>query len=229
MVVTDTKGCRDTVFHPVTIIDKPPIGLAFRDTLICVNDVLMLNATGSGNFNWSPPVNIINANTATPIVSPLTTITYYVDLVDQGCSNRDSVKVRVVDHVTLQAMADTTICSSDTIQLRVWSDGLKYIWSPASQLIDPFVQNPFAITYATTNYQVAAIIGGCTAYKNIKVTSIPYPVSNAGADSAICYNSPAFLHGTTDGSSWLWSPAGYLENAALLNTFAYPPRQQSLC
>ncbi|HEY6061995.1 MAG TPA: PKD domain-containing protein [Chitinophagaceae bacterium] len=224
LIVTDTKGCRDTVYKDVVIIDKPPISLAFRDTLICNIDNLMLQAGGTGNFSWSPPVNIINANTATPIVSPLTTTTYYVDLFDNGCTNRDSVKVRVVDHVTLQAMGDTTICSSDTIQLGVVSDGLKYSWSPAAQLIDPSLQNPLAITAATTNYQVIATIGGCTASDNIIVTAIPYPVSNAGADSTICYNSPAFLHGRTDGSSWQWSPSGTLDNAALLNTVAHPPR-----
>ncbi len=224
LIVTDTKGCRDTVNKNLDIIDKPPISLAFRDTLICNIDNLMLQASGSGNFSWSPPVNIINANTATPIVSPATTTTYYVDLFDNGCSNRDSVKVRVVDRVTLLTMNDTTICSSDTIQLRVLSDGLQYIWTPASQLIDPTAQSPWAVTFASTNYQVTAIIGGCSATDNINVTTVPYPLVNAGVDSIICYNSPAFLHGLTDGNSWQWSPPDYLENATLLNTIAHPPR-----
>lgn len=224
LIVTDTKGCRDTVTKNLGIIDKPPISLAFRDTLICNIDNLMLQASGTGGFSWSPPVNIINANTATPIVSPVTTTTYYVDLFDNGCSNRDSVKVRVVDHVTLQVMGDTTICRSDTIQLKVFSDGLQYIWTPASQLNNPTAQSPLAVTFATTNYLVTAIIGGCSASDNINVTAIPYPLVNAGADSVICYNSPAFLHGLTDGSSWQWSPSGSLENASLLNTMAHPPR-----
>lgn len=224
LIVTDSKGCRDTVFKIVDIIDKPPISLAFRDTLICNIDNLMLQAIGSGIFSWSPLVNIINANTATPVVSPVITTTYFVTLDDNGCINRDSVKVRVVDQVTLQAMNDTTICRGDTIQLRVLSDGLKYNWSPASQFIDPNIQNPFAITTATTNYQVTAIIGGCSANDNITVSTVPYPVSNAGLDSTVCYNGPAFLRGTSDGSSWQWSPSGSLENAAMLNTIAYPPR-----
>ena len=224
LIVTDTKGCRDTINKNVGIIDKPPISLAFRDTLICNIDNLMLQAGGTGSFSWSPPINIINANTATPTVSPLTTTTYYVDLFDNGCTNRDSVKVRVVDHVTLLTMNDTTICRTDTIQLKVFSDGLQYIWTPSSQLIDPTVQNPLAVTFASTNYQVTAVIGGCSATDNIYVTTVPYPVVNTGADSIICYNSPAFLHGLTDGSSWQWSPSGSLENTALLSTIAHPPR-----
>ena len=224
LIVTDTKGCRDTINKNVIIIDRPAISLAFRDTLICNHDNLMLSAAGSGIFSWSPPVNIINANTATPIVYPATTTTYYVNLFDNGCTNDDSVKVRVVDHVTLQPMSDTTICSNDTIQLRVLSDGLQYIWTPAAQLINPSRQNPFAITPATTDYHVTAVIGGCSASGIIRVTAIPYPYADAGENATICYNSPAFLHGITDGSSWQWSPAGSLENAAMLNTIAHPPR-----
>jgi len=34
LIVTNSKGCEDTVINPVTIIDKPPLGLAFRDTVI---------------------------------------------------------------------------------------------------------------------------------------------------------------------------------------------------
>ncbi|MBK9466358.1 MAG: gliding motility-associated C-terminal domain-containing protein [Chitinophagaceae bacterium] len=225
LIATDTRGCRDTISKNITIIDKPPIGLAFRDTLICVNDNLVLQASGTGNFSWTPPVNIINANTATPTVSPLTTTTYYVELDDNGCRNRDSVKVNVVSFVTLQAMADTIICRTDTIQLRVNSNGLQYAWTPASQFINATVKNPFAFTNnAMTNYQVTATIGGCSATDNIIVTTVPYPVVNAGTDFSICYNARAQLNGMTDGSSWQWAPASLVSNPNLLNPVSYPPR-----
>ena len=225
LIATDTRGCRDTISKTLTIIDKPPISLAFRDTLICVNDNLVLQASGIGNFSWTPPVNIINANTATPTVSPLTTTTYYVELDDNGCRNRDSVKVNVVSFVTLQAMADTIICRTDTIQLRVNSNGLQYAWTPASQFINATVKNPFAFTNnAMTNYQVTATIGGCSATDNIIVTTVPYPVVNAGTDFSICYNAMAQLNGMTDGSSWQWAPASLVSNPNLLNPVSYPPR-----
>ncbi len=225
LIVSDTRGCRDTVSKDITIIDKPPLSLAFRDTLICVNDNLLLQAIGTGNFSWTPPVNIINANTATPTVSPPTTTTYYVELEDNGCRNRDSVKVNVVNFVTLQAMADTIICRTDTIQLRINSNGLQYAWTPASQLIDATVKTPFAFTNnAMTNYQVTATIGGCSATENIIVTTVPYPAVNAGADFSICYNARAQLNGITDASSWQWTPANLVSNPNLLNPVSYPPR-----
>ena len=225
LIATDTRGCRDTVYKEVIIIDKPPLNLAFIDTLICNNDNLLLQANGNGNFSWTPPVNIINANTATPTVSPTTTITYYVELDDNGCRNKDSVKVSVVQFVTLQAMNDTTICRGDTIQLRINSDGLQYSWSPALQFISPTVKNPFAISNtALTNYQVTAIIGGCSATDNILVTTVPYPFVNAGLDFSICYNSMAQLSGITDGSSWRWTPANLVSNPSSLNPIVYPAR-----
>ncbi len=225
LIAGDTRGCKDTITKTITIIDKPPLTLAFKDTLICKNDNLQLQANGNGIFSWTPVVNIINPATATPTVSPIITTTYIVTLNDNGCINKDSVKVRVVDFVTLQSMPDTTICRSDTIQLRLISDALQYVWTPAAQIINPSVQNPFVITNnALTDYKVTAIIGGCSATENVVVNTVPYPVANAGEDFGICYNTSGQLNGTTDGSSWRWSPASLVPNPVSLNPVIYPPR-----
>ena len=104
------------------------------------------------------------------------------------------------------------------------SDGFQYSWSPASQLIDPQVKNPIAITNIGTRYQVTATLGGCTANAGITVNPVPYPLANAGADTSICYNSAAQLKGATNGSSWSWSPAQSLNQSVILNPIAYPPR-----
>ena len=224
LIVTTTDGCRDTVSKTISMIDKPPIALAFYDTLICVNDRVQLLAAGTGNFAWLPAVNMINANTASPTVSPLTTTIYHVNLDREGCNNSDSVYVRVVDHVSLQVMNDTTICSRDTIGLQIISDGFQYAWTPAVQLINAAVKNPLAITPTTTAYRVTSSIGGCSATKNIIVTAIPYPFVNAGIDTIICYNTKARLHAITDGNSWTWSSASSLNDVSLLNPVASPVR-----
>lgn len=224
LIVTTTDGCRDTVSKTISMIDKPPIALAFYDTLICINDRVQLQAAGTGSFSWSPAANMINANTTTPTVFPAATTYYHVNLEREGCNNSDSVYVRVVEHVNLQVMNDTTICSSDTIALRIISDGFQYAWTPAAQLINPTVKNPLAITPATTAYKVTATIGGCTATENLTVTAIPYPSVNAGIDTTICYNTAARLQAITNGSSWSWASASSLNDASLLNPIAYPVR-----
>jgi gliding motility-associated-like protein len=221
-IVTNSKGCRDTVYKTVPVVDKPPITFAFRDTLICINDHLPLQATGSGNFSWTPNINIINANTPNPTVFPVVTTYYVASLDDNGCKNKDSVRVRVVDHVSLLAMTDTTICSGDSIKLRVISDGLQYVWTPASQLISSTVANPVAVTYNTTTYQVTATIGGCNNTDRVKVITIPYPLAFAGNDTTICYLSSIKLHASISGSRFFWLPSSSLSNPNILNPAATP-------
>lgn len=224
LIVTTTDGCRDTIEKIVSIVDRPPISLSFKDTLICTGDRLPLQAAGTGVFTWSPGSFITATNISNPVVSPPATTWYYVDLDIDGCVNRDSLLVRVVDHVTLRPMNDTTICSSDTIRLRVTSDGLQYAWTPATQLINAAEQHPLAITASTTNYQVTATIGGCNANTAILVRTVPYPVVRASADTVICYNTKATLHSFTDGNVWSWTPAANLSDAASLAPVASPPR-----
>ncbi len=222
LIVTDSKGCIDSVTKELDIVEKPPVQMAFRDSLICVTDKVQLQANGSGVFTWSPVVNITGEGTASPIVSPAVTTTYYADLDDNGCKNRDSVKIRVVDHVNLLAMADTVICSTDNIQLHIVSDGLKYSWQPAAQFVNANVANATAITNNTTLYEVTASIGSCTAKDQVLVTTVPYPIANAGADTLICYGTTAQLHGAANGNSFVWTPASLLTNATSLNPVANP-------
>ena len=118
LTAVNTNGCRDTAKRVVAIFDKPPLNFAFKDTLICNRDSVQLSSAGNGILQWSPSTFIINSNTASPTVFPKTTTVYYATLNDEGCINRDSVRIRVTDKVNLVAMQDTIICQGDAIQLK---------------------------------------------------------------------------------------------------------------
>ncbi len=223
-IVTNSKGCIDTIYKTISLLAKPPINLPFRDTLICIPDDVQLQATGTGVFSWSPAINIINANSATPTVSPTTTTTYIVQLDQAGCTNTDSVTVNVVDHVTLSARVDTTSCQGDPVQLTLNSNALQYEWFPTISLDNPFIKDPIATPTTTSTYTVMARIGSCTATENVTVFVVPYPFVNVAPDTTICYNTPAQLHGTYRGTSYTWSPANYLNNPSSINPIATPPR-----
>jgi gliding motility-associated-like protein len=222
LIATNTKGCRDTMVKNVNIVDKPPLSLAFRDTLICIPDAVQLRAIGNGIFSWTPGTAMVNGNTATPTVNPVTTTTYIVHLDDNGCINHDSVKIRVVDHVTLQAMNDTTICQGDTIRLHLQSDGLVYHWEPVNQVLNFTEPNPKAVTWFTSSYQVTARIGSCMAVDRVLVTAIPYPVAVAGPDTTICFATSAQLIGSTEANIFAWLPASTLNNLNILDPVATP-------
>lgn len=223
-IVTSSKGCIDTVTQVLDLLDKPPLSVAFNDTLICITDNVQLQAIGTGNFSWTPLVNIINANTATPTVTPSVTTTYQVELESSGCRNYDTVRVKVVDRVTLSARADTTSCQGDPVQLSLITDGLQYIWSPAATLSNPTIINPIATPTVTTTYQVIARIGSCIATDDLTVFVVPYPFVTLAPDTTICYNTPAQLYGTFRGTSFTWTPANSLNNPNIINPIATPPR-----
>lgn len=226
-IVSSDLGCTDTIYKDIEIIDKPPIKMGFRDTLICNGDLLQLQASGPGVFSWTPLTNITNANTGTPTVNPAVTTVYRTQLDIDGCINNDSVRVRVVDFVTLLANKDTTICQGDAVQLGATSDGLRFLWtaSPAAPIDRPTIINPIATnTTTTTTYTITATIGGCNASRDLRVTTVPYPVVNAGPDVTICFNGSTQLNASTDGTSFTWSSPSLLSDPNRLDPIATPPR-----
>lgn len=222
LIVGSSKGCVDTISKDVLIIDKPPINLPFRDTVICDVDTLSIPVTGSGVFTWTPVSNILFANTANPIVFPKTTTWYKVDLDDNGCKNQDSVRVRVVGSVKLTARNDTTICGGDPVQLGAVSDGLRFLWTPHATLSDPTIINPIASPPTTTTYQLTASIGSCSIRDNVTITVVPYPTVDAGPDLTTCYRTPIQLNGSVIASDFFWKPQGSLSNSKILNPVASP-------
>ena len=220
--VVTTKGCTDTITKNLAIVDKPPLGLAFKDTLICKGDTLQLQALGGGNFSWTPTANTISATSANPLVYPATTTQYVAELDDNGCKNKDSLLVRVVDFVSLAARSDTVVCEHDEVQLGAVTNGLQYNWSPAGFVNDPSLLNAVARPATTTTFKITAAIGHCQATDEVTIKVVPYPQVNAGADTLICYNAVCQLQGTTNGSSAFWSPARLLSDSASLRPTARP-------
>jgi gliding motility-associated-like protein len=223
LVASSDKGCTDSITKQLTVNDKPTIGLAFRDTLICSIDSLQLWASGSGNFSWTPGTNMLNANTASPTVFPKDTITYHVTLFDRGCVGTDSVRVNVLDFITVDAGRDTAICRTDGITLRPVSFATTYQWSPGVALSNTTIKNPVATpTDSITTYYVTANLGRCQDRDSISIRTVPYPVVNAGTDTTICFGQTAFLRGSTNTANYTWSPTTALQNPRSLQTAAAP-------
>ncbi|MHA4845215.1 PKD domain-containing protein [Flavitalea antarctica] len=222
--VTTTKGCEANITRVIEVRDKPLVDLAFRDTLICSLDTLQLGARGGGTFNWSPAYNLINPGVINPLVYPKTTTWYYVHLNDNGCVNTDSVRVRVVDQVTLSATPDSTICLTDPAQLNAYGDGLKYSWTQGSTLNNPLVRNPVARPGGNTVYTVTASIGKCSKTEDVNIYTVPYPLANAGRDTTVCFDDTAHLHASIKGNRFVWTPVNTLGNGTSLDPIAFPRR-----
>ena len=227
LIVGSDKGCIDTIIKKIQIIDKPEF-IVSNDTLICNIDTLRLNSAGSsgGTVTWSPNYMINNINSFTPLVSPDKSTTYQVKYTDAfGCSARDSVIVRVVNEVALQADNDTTICLTDNIILSLFSDALKYTWTPSLTLNDAKLKNPVAKPVApSTTYHVIGRIGKCFKEDDIIIRTAPYPLATAGKDSTICFGNSIQLN-AGGGSVYSWSPPTFLNNNNIANPVSLNPTE----
>lgn len=224
LIVASSKGCIDTIRKTVTITDKPEFTVS-NDTLICSIDTLQLTAvaSGGGNVTWSPNYNINNVNSFTPLVSPDVTTTYRVQYSDNfGCSATDSIKVNVVDKVTLSIGNDTTICTTDNIPLSLSSDALYYSWTPVTGLDNAMLKNPVATPLVNTTYHVIASIGKCITEADIKINVVPYPLARANADTSICFGTSAQLL-ATGGSIYTWTPSIFLNAIDIPNPVSVNP------
>jgi gliding motility-associated-like protein len=224
LVVSNNKGCFDTTTKAVEVKSVALLKLPFKDTLICDLDSLSLNATGSGTFTWTPAYNIINPSSSNPVVFPKRTTTYVLSVTDQGgCKNSDSVRVNVIDSITVDGGIDTSICRTDSIALTAEGSAIHYNWTPSIGVIgSPDMKNVLARPDITTSYIVTGNIGICEAKDTVNVQVTDYPRAVAGTDAIICFGNSTQLSGNITGSSFTWSPENSLTNSNTLTPLANP-------
>jgi gliding motility-associated-like protein len=224
-VYGSTNGCTAKKVDSLTVTVRPlpALGLT-NDTLICSIDTLQLKATGTGSFAWAPDYMISSLTGSAPLVSPDVPTSYNVALTDAfGCISRDTVLVDVKLFVTINAGNDTTICRTDAITLNTSSDALSYKWEPATYLNNDKIKYPVAQPLVPSiTYKVTGNIGKCEASDFITITTVPYPVANAGKDTLVCYQQPAQLQ-ATGGSSYSWQPPNFLSNTQVANPQVIQP------
>lgn len=223
-IVQSSKGCRDTLYPIVKIVDEPDL-IITKDTLICTVDTIQLKSNfTTGIITWSPNYMINDVNSFNPLVSPDVTTTYTAFYQDpSGCSGTRKVKVSVVSAVTLLDGNDTTICRTDKAQLKLNTDALYFVWTPKALMDDSTIKNPTVTPINPTDtFRVKASISNkCFKEKVIVVKTVPYPLAIAN-DSSICFGKSVQLK-ASGGSSYSWSPATYLTNTSVFNPIVQFP------
>lgn len=225
LFVATTKGCETSVTDTLTTYNTPPISVT-PDTILCYKDSLQLNAQSiaGGNYHWSPDYNITDTAIANPLVFPRKDTTwYYVRFTDNdGCVNTDSVQVRVKDSLKVNAGADTTICSGDTVLLHASSDD-NYLFSWYDN-VNRNMGTGRDITVSpirNNDYTVIATLGDCKATSARAVNTVPYPPAEAGSDVSICYNDSIRLQ-ASGGAFYAWQPPKGLSSTTIPDPEAHP-------
>lgn len=226
--VTNSKGCNKTITVPITINDNPLLSVFPTDTTYCALDSLQLNGIGTGNFVWTPNFNILNPNTATPLVFPTVPTRYYVKLTDaNGCSKTDSVNVTPLNDLTNAIAGPTNICEEDTVTLTGTSNhssNITWQWSPPASVETPANSSTRVYPIINTTYILRTTWGAhCVATKTHTIIVKPLAVPNAGPDTYVCAGGLNSVQlNASGGDTYSWTPAATLNNPSIPNPIATP-------
>ncbi|NTW31164.1 MAG: PKD domain-containing protein [Bacteroidetes bacterium] len=211
VTVTNTHGCTATDNVQVNV-NNLPIADAGLPKTICIEQSTTLTATGVGTYQWvgGPP-------TATYIVSPITTTTYFVTVTNSnGCTASDSVLISVTLLPIPDAGLPQTICAGQSTDLTATGGGT-YQWDgvPATET---YTVSPLS----TTTYTVIVTKNGCTASDNVQINVTPLPLADAGLPQTLCFGQSDTLIATGGGTyQWDAGPATATYNITPSATTTY--------
>lgn len=120
LTASDINTCirESTATGIITVFDYS-FGI-MPDDSICFGDDITLKATGGVKYDWSPKSSLQNANSSMPIASPDSTTTYSVMIEDQnGCTNEDSLEIKVISKITADFVYEKTYDCHDTPIFRI--------------------------------------------------------------------------------------------------------------
>lgn len=236
IVITRVNCCTKTPVDSVTlrIYDSLQITLNNRDTGMCGGAPILLSVSGASEFiyAWAPAAygNIANPNDTVTMAYPNFTTNYSVTASFLTCppvTKSFKVTVEPVPVVNIIA-ADTTVCLSGPMQLRVdvqpdTFQQFTYLWGPNLGLDDPFAKEPFYYYPVPADYKFVLAVQtplGCTGKDSILIRSKPSAeLINVTPDTVIRYGDKIqlFAEGAT---YYAWTPTKYLDYATIQDPMA---------
>jgi gliding motility-associated-like protein len=228
LLIRDNNGCTASATVNVALIDNMFL-TAGADTTVCAGTSVTLQPQTNPQtniFSWSPTTGLSNPSIKNTIASPADTTTYYLDAQWGACKRKDTITVNVLHKPLVNAGKDTVICNNSIAYLRgtaaKLSGPVSYAWSPAN-----FV-NPSNLAFSIARPDITQVFTltvkdnyGCnfSVSDDVIITVQPPVPAYAGNDTNAVYGVPHQLFGS-GGISYLWSPAGPLNNASLQTPLA---------
>lgn len=229
------SNCRVAGNMISVVVHELPAKKLSTNSPLCAGQMLQLNASGVGNFQWNGP-NGFTSNSGNPTIAYATTAAtgnYRVSATDPfGCSNQNSIDVLVWPKPNVQATTNANVCEGANSLLQA-SGANTYKWyllPDVSNAVSSSASFSFSPAGRDTTYALACVgisTDGCTDTAIARVNVYAKPYANAGPDRSVFEGDSTTLSGTVGQTDiYYWTPAIYLNNAQLLTPRAAPPSSQ---
>jgi gliding motility-associated-like protein len=175
----------------VQSISLPDFSLG-RDTAICEGESLSLIAfVPNAVYLWN------DGNSSNQLAIQNAGL-YWLDVNQQGCSNRDTLLVKVNPRPLIDIGKDTSICEGSSIVLNAFYPGASYLWQ------DKSTSSVLQVT-REGNYSVSVVLNGCTVKESVAVGKLTKPDVRFMNDSILCMGMQLELRPSIENASLVWS------------------------
>jgi len=172
LTVTGAGGCQNYDTTELTVNPLPMV-VAERDSNLCVDMPVQLQATGAATYVWTPARYLDDDSIANPVATASKNVEYSITGTDlSGCKATDTVTLTVfnVDF----ASPDTMLCAGENIQLvpiiQGDTNGINYIWTPNIDIDNSTVMSPFVSPMFDRKYILQITNGvGCVDSDSVDV------------------------------------------------------------
>lgn len=183
VTVTSSSGCEKTASANLTLQDDLLL-VAQPTVTVCEGETITPQILSNGSsFQWTPSTGISNAGEAHPEIKAQSNITYTLTARRGNCQQSADIVINVKPLPQVNAGPDQTIIQGDEIKLPGTVSGGTVNWVPDSGLSATDIAQPTAKPFATTTYQLTAVLNGCMASDETTITVVPYCIKPMAAFS----------------------------------------------
>ncbi|OYU94264.1 MAG: hypothetical protein CFE21_16895 [Bacteroidetes bacterium B1(2017)] len=193
------------------------------DRVICPGDSIQVNpiVSNASTFLWTPNYKISNPNILNPYFKPSVDTNYILTASNGSCAARDTFRItRVL--VSANAGSDKNICKRQSILLNGSGSGGSFSWLPIKNIVNNLSATPTVNPDTTTTYILTVTNGSCVVRDTVTVFVNPINVNITNKDTVFCLGDTLYLDGTTNGSTYTWSPNTTIYNSSSLTPYAIP-------
>ena len=173
---TDLNGCINTDTAIIYLYEPANANAGFNLS-ICLDESVLLTASGGVSYNWEPSNFVNRPDTSIVLATPNDDMEFIVEVIDtNGCIDFDTIQVQVF---IANSIGDTLICKGDSVQANIFGDpGVEFSWTPTNGVSDSSIFNPYLSPMNTTTYLLDITnASGCVITDTIMVV-VPDPIAS---------------------------------------------------